>query len=129
MNETLKYKGYVGSVEYDPRDKILHGRVLGIKPRIIYEGTSVEELENDFQNGIDHYLKVCQKKGREPEKPFSGQFTIRLDPDLHCAAWRAARRNGSNLTGFVRQVLESATGYHAAASEDTEEPHKSPALR
>ena len=29
-DNTMHYKGYVGSVEYDGRDKVFHGRVLGI---------------------------------------------------------------------------------------------------
>jgi hypothetical protein len=28
-------------------------------------------------------LGFCQKRGEEPEKPFTGQFVTRVSPDLH----------------------------------------------
>ena len=44
MDNVFKHKGYLGSIEYDDRDKVLHGRVLGISDMISYEGESVAEL-------------------------------------------------------------------------------------
>ena len=42
---------------------------LGFKNTIIsYEGNSIDELKDDFQNGIDDYLENCRINGEEPEK-------------------------------------------------------------
>jgi len=30
MNNTMSYKGYVGTVNFDADDRIFHGRVIGI---------------------------------------------------------------------------------------------------
>ena len=30
MNNTIQYKGYVGSIEFSEEDKIIYGKVLGI---------------------------------------------------------------------------------------------------
>jgi predicted HicB family RNase H-like nuclease len=49
----LKYKNFIGSVEYSETDKILFGKVLGIRGLISYEGQNVEELEQDFRAGQD----------------------------------------------------------------------------
>ncbi len=38
MSQTLQYKGYDGSVEYSAEDRVLHGRLLGIRDDIVYEG-------------------------------------------------------------------------------------------
>lgn len=63
----LKYKGYLGSLEFSSEDNILFGRVLGLEPvTISYEGSSLEELKNDFHDGVDHYLYSCQVDGEEP---------------------------------------------------------------
>ena len=35
---------------------------------ISYEGNSIDELKDDFQNGIDDYLENCRINGEEPEK-------------------------------------------------------------
>ncbi len=34
MSETLHYKGYDGSVEYSAEDRVLHGRLLGIRDMV-----------------------------------------------------------------------------------------------
>lgn len=50
---TLKYKGYIGSIEKN-EDGTYWGKVVN-KPNesIIYEGNSLEELEKDFHEMID----------------------------------------------------------------------------
>ncbi|MDR0954046.1 MAG: hypothetical protein LBM20_01525 [Rikenellaceae bacterium] len=54
----LKYKGYIGSVDYSEEDNILFGKVLGMnKDAITYEGATIEELKADFEEGVDHYLE------------------------------------------------------------------------
>ena len=58
----LKYKNYTGSVEFNDIDKILFGKVLGIRGLISYEGQTVDELEQDFKSGIDEYLEACKEK-------------------------------------------------------------------
>ena len=38
MNNTMEYKGYVGSVEFSEEDVIFYGKVMGIRSLISYEG-------------------------------------------------------------------------------------------
>ena len=56
MTNTMTYKGYTARVEYDPRDEIFVGRVLGIEDRITFHGATVGKLRRDFRAAIDHYL-------------------------------------------------------------------------
>ena len=49
----MKYKGYVGQVEYDSDAKIFHGNIIGIKGAITFQGKSVDELEKAFPDSID----------------------------------------------------------------------------
>ena len=63
---SFEYKGYRGTIEKE--NCILFGHVLGFKNTIIsYEGNSIDELKDDFQNGIDDYLENCRINGEEPE--------------------------------------------------------------
>jgi len=56
--ETLKYKGYSGTIEYSEEDNCLFGKVIGMNKNIItYEGKTVEELKVDFESGVDLYLE------------------------------------------------------------------------
>lgn len=53
---TLEYRGYKGTIETE--DDTLLGHVLGFKNVIIsYEEKNIDELKDDFQNGIDDYLE------------------------------------------------------------------------
>ena len=56
--KNLKYRNFIGSVEYSETDKILFGKVQGIRGLISYEGQNIDELEQDFRDGIDEYLEV-----------------------------------------------------------------------
>ena len=39
-------------------------KVIGIKSLLSYEGDSVKELEQDFQNVIDEYLQDCKEQNK-----------------------------------------------------------------
>lgn len=56
----LEYKGYKGSVGYSKEDNCLCGKVQGMgnKALILYEGTTIDELRKDFEEGIDSYLSI-----------------------------------------------------------------------
>ena len=56
MNNTMEYKGYVGSVEFSEEDGIFYGKVMGIRALVSYEGTTAKELvdaflSNEFEGG------------------------------------------------------------------------------
>ena len=49
MKNTMEYRGYIGSVEFSEEDSLFYGKVQGIRSLISYEGTSADELVDDFQ--------------------------------------------------------------------------------
>jgi len=102
----LKYKKYLGSVQFDADDRIFHGHVLGINDVIAFEGASVVELEKDFKAAIDDYFETCKKIGKTPEKPFKGAFNLRIDPELHQRLVTGALSEGKTLNAFVKDVLQ-----------------------
>ena len=46
---TLTYKGYTARIDFDDRDNILVGRVLGVSAIIGFHGETVAELRADFE--------------------------------------------------------------------------------
>jgi predicted HicB family RNase H-like nuclease len=105
MKTTLQHRHYDGSVEFSAEDKMLHGRVLGIRDMISYGGTSVRELERNFRNAVDEYLALCEKRGKAPNKPFKGSFNVRVSPDLHQRAARFADEHEKKLNAVVQDAL------------------------
>ncbi len=108
MKNVLKYRGYTGSVNFDADDKIFHGRVLGVSDVIGFEGKSVNELEQDFASSIDDYFEMCQELGREPEKPFSGRFMVRVPSELHCAIALKAKKENKSINSWIAEICEHA---------------------
>ena len=72
MNNTMEYKGYVGTVEFSEEDGLFFGKVMGIRSLISYEGTTARELIEDFHGAVDDYLFLCTDQGMEPEKAEKG---------------------------------------------------------
>lgn len=108
MNNTMEYKGYVGSVEFSEADGLFYGKVMGVRALLSYEGTTANELVTDFHSAVDDYLAICEAEGKEPEKAYKGSFNIRISPELHKQAAISAAARQMSLNRFVEQSLERA---------------------
>ena len=106
MNNVMEYKGYYGTVEYSPKDDVLFGKVIGVAGLISYEGGSIQELKQDFQQALDDYLEMCEHNGVEPEKTYKGSFNVRVSPDLHrkITLYAAAKQCGLPSGSFSRNL-------------------------
>jgi predicted HicB family RNase H-like nuclease len=102
----MRYKGYTGSVEYDPDDRLFHGSVDAITDIIAFEGDSVEALEADFRNAIDDYLESCAEDGVEAQRPCSGKFVLRVSPEMHREAAAAARTQDESLNAWITGAIK-----------------------
>ena len=107
----MKYKGYYGIVQYDDEAKIFHGEVINTRTVITFQGTNVDEIESAFRDSVDDYLDWCQERGKEPEKPFSGKFVLRLSPELHRQLNLKAKQSNISLNSFIVHTLEKAVVY------------------
>ncbi len=110
LNNYLHYKNYTGSVEFSEADAVFHGKVIGIKSLISFEGDSVSSLMSDFHNAVNEYLEFCQETGKEPEKPFKGSFNVRISSDLHRRATMAASVRGISLNTLVESAIRENVG-------------------
>ncbi|MDO5609498.1 MAG: type II toxin-antitoxin system HicB family antitoxin [Pseudomonadota bacterium] len=111
MNNMI-HKGYSARVEYDDRDGIFVGRVLGINDIIGFHADNVAELKAAFAEAVDDYLESCQRRGVEPQTVASGRLMLRVSPDVHRASLIAAQAQGKSLNQWAEGVLSEAA--HAA---------------
>jgi len=109
MNNTMIYKGYLARIEFDPRDEIFVGRVLGIEDRISFHGETVAELRAGFHAAVRHYLDDCAASGRSPHRPYSGKILLRLPPEVHARVARMAESQGKSLNQWAAEVLGRAS--------------------
>lgn len=110
MDNTLDYKGYIGSIEYSPDDKCFFGKLEMIDDLMTFEVDNAKELEANFQNAVDEYLETCEALGREPQKVYKGVFNVRIEPELHRKVYQEAVKAGVSLNSFVRQALSKEVG-------------------
>ena len=108
MNNTMEYKGYVGSVEFSEADALFFGKVMGIRALISYEGENARDLVEDFHGAVEDYLAMCDAEGIEPEKAYKGSFNIRISPELHKQAVITATARQMSLNSFVESSIARA---------------------
>lgn len=108
--ETLKYKGFIGSIEVELDDNTLYGKVLGLEKGtlITYEGNTIAELKEDFENAVDDYIAYCKENGVPLKKSYSGSFNIRIPSELHAKVAEKAQMEGVSLNAFVRKAIMKA---------------------
>jgi predicted HicB family RNase H-like nuclease len=102
----MEYKGYIGIVEFDDEAGIFHGEVINLRDVITFQGESVQELRQAFQDSVEDYLAFCAERNEEAEKPFSGTFTLRIPPELHRDIALQAKLAHKSLNSWVAEVLE-----------------------
>lgn len=106
---TMNHKGYTARIEFDERDNIFVGRVLGLHTMISFHGETVAELRSAFETSIEEFLRDCKEQAVRPEKPASGKLMLRVPPEVHGAALVAAQAAGKSLNQWATEVLEEAT--------------------
>jgi len=133
---TIKYKDYYGSCKVSHEDKCLHGKILFINDLVTYEAQSVPEIEKEFHDAVDDYLETCEILGKEPNKPFSGTFQIRVSKEMHREAAISAKTAEISLNEWVNDAIskklhtqkgvkpqENHTHYHITTTAEMDFAH------
>ena len=105
MNNILEYKGYYTKIEYSTEDRVLYGKIEGIRDLVNFESEDPAAVEDEFHKAVDDYLVFCADIGQEPEKTYKGSFNVRISPELHRQISIAADKRGETLNAFVKNAL------------------------
>ncbi len=70
--------------------------------------SAVPALHEAFREALDDYLADCAEQGVTPEKPASGKVMLRIAPEVHAAALKAAARSGTSLNKWAEGALGKA---------------------
>lgn len=104
----LIYKDYIGQVTFDDEANIFYGEVINTRDVITFQGCTPEEIRRAFIESVDDYLEFCASRGESPEKPFSGKFNLRLEPEMHRKAYIAAKSEGVSLNTWISEAIQKA---------------------
>lgn len=113
----LTYNGYTASLSYNSDDEVFFGKVIGVNDLIVFEGTSVTELKNGFQEAIDDYRETCEAIGKSPDKTYKGSFNVRVPAGLHKKVATFASQHDVSLNDFVKSVLVYAMNHEEISGE------------
>ncbi len=106
MKDILQYKEFIGSVHFDSDDEIFYGKIEGVNDLITFEGKSVSEIKESFEEAVEDYIAICNTTGKHIHKSFRGNFNVRITPDLHKEAATKSQILGISLNKFVQKALE-----------------------
>lgn len=106
--KAMVYKGYAARIEFDGEDNIFFGRIAGIRDGVTFHADNVTDLVAAFHDAVDDYIETCAKVGKDPQKPYSGNLMLRVDPELHSKVARAAELAGKSLNEWSKEVLSQA---------------------
>ncbi len=81
---TLTYRGYTAEIIYSDEDDLYVGHVVNIGDDIVsFHGDTEAELQEAFENVLDHYLEFREKRENPPQKQNEGSLWTRLRQALH----------------------------------------------
>lgn len=101
----IEYKGYTGVFEFDPSIDSFHGRVVGLQDVVTFQGDSLGELRREMAESVEDYLEFCAHVGKEPERPYRGEFLVRTTPEIHRQAAIEAESSGMSLNAWVEAAI------------------------
>lgn len=103
---TMTHEGYVATIELDEEAGLFHGEVINTRDVLTFQGRTLDELKAAFADTISDYIEWCRARGKEPQRPYSGNFTVRISPELHRRVATAAARDGKSVNTFVAEALK-----------------------
>ncbi|MEJ0102228.1 MAG: type II toxin-antitoxin system HicB family antitoxin [Bacteroidota bacterium] len=106
-NDLLKYKGFIGSVQFSAEDDIFWGKIIGIRDSVTFEGATVAALKKGFKEAVDDYIDLCKRYNKPVQKSMTGNFNIRINPELHQIAAYSATEKGISLNKYVQEAIQS----------------------
>jgi len=90
-----------------PTTGVFFGKIECIDDLVTFEGESIREIQDAFENAVDDYLDICAGKGKDPKKSYRGSFNVRITPELHRKLARLAVESGLSLNQFAQNAIEN----------------------
>jgi predicted HicB family RNase H-like nuclease len=108
--DILTYHGFEGTAELDMSCRMCRGKLLFMDDLVTYKADTPSGLQHAFEAAVEDYLATCARLGKEPQRPFRGQFNVRIPSSLHRAAALRAVTEGVSLNDLVKQALDLFLG-------------------
>lgn len=108
MKNVLNVDGFDAVIAYDPDVNQFRGEFVGLNGGASFYASDIEGLKREAKESLRVFLEVCAEEGIEPRKSYSGRFNVRLSPQMHAAAAKAAQAQSVSLNDWVVKAIEMA---------------------
>ena len=98
--------GYNAKIEYDAELDLFRGEILGLNGGADFYGKNPKELRSQFKKSLQVFLAVCNEKGIEPRRNYSGKFNLRIPADLHEKLAILAQAEGKSINTVAQEALQ-----------------------
>lgn len=102
----MKLDGYSARIDYDAERDSFRGEILGLNGGADFYGRNPKELRTEFRKSLKVFLEVCEEKGIDPHRTFSGKFNLRISPELHEQLAIAAQARGMSINTLAQEALQ-----------------------
>ena len=102
----MEIDGYKAKIEYDPELDQFRGEILGLNGSADFYGKTPASLRKEFKNTLKVFLEVCEEKGIEPIKNYSGKFNLRITSRLHREIAARATAADKSINEWISETLK-----------------------
>ncbi len=102
----MEIEGYKAKIEYDPDLDQFRGEILGLNGSADFYGKTPASLRKEFKNSLKVFLEVCEEKGINPTKDYSGKFNLRIPSRLHREIAARATAADKSINQWVSEILK-----------------------
>lgn len=129
MSDTLIHDGYVATVSLDLENQVLHGSVVNTRDILTFEAENLADLKAAFAATIADYKAWCAEEGVTPERPYSGNVTLRLPVETHRLAAVQATATGVSLNAWLVSTVECALDRRPLTMTQSDLDHHAAVIR
>ena len=102
----IEYNGFIGRITA-VEDGVIHGRIANIRDVVSFEATTADELKTAFEESVKAYLAVCEMKRIEPRRNYSGNFRVKMPPELHERVHLLAVKEEVGLNSLIVDAIRT----------------------
>lgn len=108
MKNVMKFDEYEAVISYDPDIAMFRGEFIGLNGGADFYADSIPKLRKEGKLSLKIFLDLAKEKDIEPKKHYSGQFVLRLKPEIHRRYALLAKANNISLNQLLSTTLEQA---------------------
>lgn len=108
MKNVMKFGEYEAVISFDPDIAMFRGEFVGLNGGADFYADSIAKLRKEGEISLRVFLDFAKEKKIEPRKRFSGQFVLRLKPEVHKKYALLAKSKNMSLNQVLASTLEHA---------------------